>query len=91
VPHPTHPAARGHLKIAAAPVPRRARDGRVILLLRALAIAVVVAWFTVLGWLAAAVALAPLAIRGGPRGRRLRPVQREARIIPFQRRNALPR
>jgi hypothetical protein len=48
---------------------------------------------TLLAWCGAALALAPLLVRRGPVGRRLRPRRaQEARIIPFQpRRRALPR
>jgi hypothetical protein len=92
VPDPSHPAARGHLKLANVPVPPSSGDRRFVLLLRAVAIAIAVAWFTLVAWISAAIALAPLAWRRGPRGQRVRPIRREARVIPFQpRRNALPR
>jgi hypothetical protein len=84
VPHPSHPAARGHLKLANAPVPRRAGERRVFLLARAALVALFVAWITAAAWLSASLALLPLAWRRSPRGQRLRPIRREARVIPFQ-------
>jgi hypothetical protein len=50
---------------------------------------------TLIAWVAAALAMLPLALRRAPVGVRLRPLHpREARVIPFERargREALPR
>jgi hypothetical protein len=93
VPHPDSPVARGHLRIATAPVARPRAERRLLLLLRALATTVALAWLTLVAWSSAAVALAPLLWRRAPLGRRVHPMPpRQARIIPFQpRRQALPR
>jgi hypothetical protein len=92
VPHPGPPAARGHLRLAGPPVERRRRDNRALLLLRAAASALALVFLTVFALLAATMALAPLAWRRAPRGVRLRPIRpREARVIPFERKKALPR
>jgi hypothetical protein len=97
VAHPGPPAARGHLKLAGAPVERRrVAESRVALLARASAAAVVLAVVSVLSWTLAALALVPLVWRRAPVGVRLRPLHpREARIIPFERvrerEKALPR
>lgn len=95
MPHPANtPLARGHLRLAPAPPqePRRSL-GRVALVARGLAVAVVLGWLALVAFLSASVALLPLLWSGAPLGRRLRPpAAREARIIPFQaRRQALPR
>jgi hypothetical protein len=84
VPLPSHPAARRHLKLANAPAARRAGERRILLLVRAALVAVAVAWITAVAWVSAALALFPLAWRRAPRGQRLRPIRREARVIPFE-------
>ncbi len=84
MPHPSHPVARGHLKLAHAPLPRRARERRTFLLVRAALVALAVSWITAVAWISAGLALLPLAWRRSPRGQRLRPIRREARVIPFQ-------
>lgn len=95
MPQPGSESARAHLRIATVPVARRRADGRALLFLRAALVALQVAFLTVLGWVAATLALLPLAIRRVPLGRRLRPAARPtARIIPFApraRAKALPR
>jgi hypothetical protein len=64
-----------------------------LLLLRAFASSLLLAWLTAVAWLSAALALAPLVWRRAPLCRRVHPMPpREARVIPFQpRRQALPR
>lgn len=86
------PFARGHLRLASAPVRRgpgrwMAAHARAWLSILASFLATLVAWFM------ATLALLPLLGRRAPVGRRLRrQAPREARIIPFQpRRRALPR
>jgi hypothetical protein len=93
VPLPGPTVARGHLRLATPPAARRPAENRVILFVRALAVAVGIAWLTVVGIAAATLALLPLLWRRAPLGRRLRPARpREGRVIPFQpRRQALPR
>jgi len=90
--HPGTQFARGHLRLASAPVRhgpgrRLGRHVRAWLTLLAAFLATLAAWFM------AALALLPLLVRRAPVGRRLRQrPPREARIIPFQpRRRALPR
>lgn len=85
------PAARGHLRLAAAPVERRRRDSRALLLARA-----AIAWLallatTLFAWATIALALAPLLWRRAPVRSRLRPLRvHEARVIPLEpRRKAL--
>lgn len=84
MPQSPHPVARGHLRLASVPAPRRASDRRLVLFLRALLTAAVLAWRTAVAWASAAFALVPLGWRRAPRGSRLRPLRREARVIPFQ-------
>jgi hypothetical protein len=94
VPHSGPQVARGHLRLATAPSGRRSPDNRFILALRALAVALRVAWITAAAWVSASLALTPLLWRRAPLGRRLRPQpRREARVIPFQprRQQAMPR
>ena len=97
MPHPGPPAARGHLRLAGSPPERRkVSESRALLLLRGCAAAIVLAALTAVAWVLAAVALLPIAWRRAPVGVRLRPLrQREARVIPFERRRerekALPR
>jgi len=92
---PTHgpQLARVHLRLAAAPAGGRRAESRIALSARALLVAISVTFLTVIAWVAAALALLPLAWHRAPLGRRLRPrPPREARVIPFQpRRQALPR
>lgn len=89
---PGTPVARGHLRLASAPAPRRRAGNPLAAWLRAFLAVLGVAWLTAAGWLAASVALLPLVWRRAPAGHRLRRRSREARIIPFQpRRQALPR
>jgi hypothetical protein len=76
--------AGSHLRLATAPPPRRRGERRVFLFLRAMLAALVLTWITMVAWTAAVVALAPLAWRRAPLGRRLRPPRPEARVIPFQ-------
>ncbi len=88
--------ARGHLRLAGSPAEETRPENRAMLLARAVAAVVVLAFLTVLAWASAAVALAPIMWRRAPLGCRLRPLRpREARIIPFQprtaRQSALPR
>ncbi len=96
--HSLPPAARGHLRLAGAPLERRSvSESRVLLLAGAAGAAFVLAVLTVFAWVLAALALVPLAWRRAPVGVRLRPLHpREARVIPFQRvrderEKALPR
>lgn len=93
MPNSGPPVARGHLRLATAPVDAPRAENRALLVFRAAATAVVMVWLTVAAWFAAAFALAPLMWRRAPLNRRVRPMPpREARIIPFQpRRQALPR
>ncbi len=91
MPYRGPPAARGHLRLATAPIERRRRDSRVLLLARAFAAALGLLVATVVAWFAIALALAPLLWRRAPvRGRR-RPLRaREARVIRLEpRRKAL--
>jgi hypothetical protein len=91
VPYRGPPAARGHLRLATAPVERRRRDSRVLLLVRALGAAIALVAATVVAWFAIALALAPLLWRRAPVRSRLRPLRaREARVIRLEpRRKAL--
>jgi hypothetical protein len=97
VPHPGHPAARGHLRLAgASPERRRASESRVLLGARAVLGAAILLALTAVAWIVAFVALLPLAWRRAPVGVRMRPLRPpEARIIPFERgrvrERALPR
>ncbi len=85
MPVPGRPSIGGsHLRLATTPSPRRPGERRFLLFLRAVLAAVVLGWLTVLAWGAAVIALAPLAWRRAPLGRRLRPPRAEARVIPFQ-------
>jgi hypothetical protein len=92
VPHSGPTVSRGHLRLASTPAPRRV-ERRAVLLVRAAGAALALLWLTAAAWISAALALAPLAWRRAPLGRRVRPIPpREARVIPFQpRRQALPR
>lgn len=88
-------AVRGHLRLATAPV-RPTVESRASLILRALIASVVLAWRAAAALAGAVLALAPLAWRRAPVGRRAHTMApREARIIPFQprhpRQQALPR
>jgi hypothetical protein len=91
VPPRGHPAARGHLRLATAPVERRRRDSRALLLVRAALAALALVAATVVAWASIALALAPLLWRRAPVRARLRPLRaREARVIPLEpRRKAL--
>ncbi len=91
MPYRGHPAARGHLRLATAPVERRRRDSRVLLLVRAALAALALVAATVVAWASIALALAPLLWRRAPVRDRLRPLRaREARVIPLEpRRKAL--
>ncbi len=91
MPYRGHPAARGHLRLATAPVERRRRDSRVLLLARALVAALALLAATLVAWFAIALALAPLLWRRAPVRGRLRPLRaREARVIRLEpRRKAL--
>lgn len=93
MPNPGPPLARTHLRLAGAPPVRRPAQSRAALLLRVMAVTALAMWLTLVAWIAATLALAPLLWRRAPLGRRVRPAApREARVIPFQpRRQALPR
>lgn len=92
MPHPGAPSVRGHLRLAAPPLARRRRESRAFLLVRAGFAALGLLAATALAWMVTAVALAPLLWRRAPRGLRVTPIRRrEARIIKFQPRRALPR
>jgi len=84
VSQPGHTAARGHLRLAGTPSPRRRPNRRFLLVLRATAAALMLAWVTAAASIAAVVALLPLAWRRAPLGRRLRPPRPDARVIPLQ-------
>ncbi len=85
------PAARGHLRLATAPVEQRRRDSRVLLLIRAFAGGLALAAATLVAWFTIALALAPLLWRRAPVRGRLRPLRaREAQVIRLEpRRKAL--
>jgi len=91
VPRRGPPAARGHLRLATAPVERRRRDGRARLLARAAAARLALLAVTLVAWASIVLALAPLLWRRAPVRGRLRPLRvREARVIPLEpRRKAL--
>jgi hypothetical protein len=95
LPQPGSESPRAHLRIATAPTTRHRGEGRFLLLLGATLLALQVAVLTLLGWMAATLALLPLAVRRTPLGRRLRPAAHpSARVIPFAPRphqKALPR
>ncbi len=55
---------------------------RLRLLLQAVLVALQVAWFTLVGWLGATLALLPVAIRGAPVGRRAERRQPRYRLLP---------
>jgi hypothetical protein len=84
-----------HLPRADAPGPRRAPSGggRARLGARTLLVAVQVACVSLVGWLGATLTLLPLALRGGPAGRRV--LAARASVIRLQvtapPREALPR
>jgi hypothetical protein len=64
----------------------------VLLLVRAFLSTLVLLAATAVAWLASAAALAPVLWRRAPLGRRVTPIRpREARILKFQPRQALPR
>lgn len=88
---PVSPAARGHLRLALPPAPRRRRESRVLLLARAGVAALALFAATLVAWLFVALALAPLLWRRAPLGLRVTPMRaREARVIKLQPRQALP-
>ncbi len=91
--HRGRTAGRNHLRIApaaeAAPTPRR--GARVLLFVRAVLAGFRIVLLNVAAVAAVAVALLPIVWRRAPRGRRLRPVRREARVIPWPERRAAPR
>ncbi len=91
MPYRAPPAARGHLHLVTAPVERRRRDRRVLLLARAATAGIALALTTLVAWASIALALAPLLWRRAPVRGRLRPLRaREARVIPLEpRRKAL--
>jgi hypothetical protein len=91
VPYRGPPAARGHLRLATAPVEGRRRDNRVLLLARAFVAGLSLLAATLVAWFAIALALAPLVWRRAPVRNRLRPLRaREARVIQLEpRRKAL--
>ena len=93
MPQPGPDSARRHLRLATSPALRRRGDGRSLLFVRAALVAIQVTWLTLLGWVAATLALLPIVLRQSPAGRRLRPVPRRvARVIPLApRQKALPR
>jgi hypothetical protein len=63
-----------------------------MLVLRTILVAVAVLWTSAFAWMGATLALLPVVWRRAPVGRRLRPrPSRDARVIPFQRRQAVPR
>ncbi len=78
-----------------APQPRRIplAEGRLWLDLRGALVAVQVACLTLVGWVGAMLTLLPLAMRGGPLGRRVRVgTSRVVRLLePTPPREALPR
>jgi hypothetical protein len=89
VPHRGRPLARGHLRVAIPYAPKGPpRSSRLLLLVRAVWVALSIYVANVLAFAAAAVALFPLVTRRAPLGRRQRPVQREARVIPWPMRRA---
>ncbi|HEY6099091.1 MAG TPA: hypothetical protein VIW03_06660, partial [Anaeromyxobacter sp.] len=91
-PHPGPPVARGHLRLASPIAPRHKRETRPLLVARAVLAALALFAATLAAWVVMAVALAPVLWRRAPRGRRVAPIRaREARIIKFQPRQALPR
>jgi len=92
VPHSGSPVARGHLRLATPNAAPRRRTSRTLLLARAAAAALALLVKTVVAWAATAFALVPLLWRRAPLGRRVTPIRaHEARVIKFQRRQALPR
>ncbi len=80
---PVSTIARSHLRLAGAP-PRSRRTSRWLLVVRAAASALALAWISLIAWVSAALALGPLLWRRAPMGRRLRPPRREGQVIPFQ-------
>jgi hypothetical protein len=76
--------ARGRLRLAWAPGAVSARRNRALLWLQALLAAALLRLTGVALWVVAFVALLPIVRRRAPLGRRLRPAQREARVIPFR-------
>lgn len=89
MPHSGPPATRGHLRLAPPPTAPAPRDARLLLLVRAAATTVALAFSTLFAWLTTALALAPLLWRRAPVGGRLRPLRApDARVIPFPQRRA---
>ncbi len=79
------PLARSQLRLATPPTESHRADRRAWLLLRAVIAWFAIAWRTGAAIIGAAFALAPLAWRRAPLGRRVHPVAaRQARVIPFQ-------
>ncbi len=93
MPHSGPSVSRGHLRLATLPAAPHRAERRMVLFVRSAAAALAMLWLTAAAWLSAALALAPLAFRRAPLGRRVSPMPpREARVIPFQpRRQALTR
>ncbi len=89
MPHRGRPLARGHLRVAIPHAPKGPpRCSRLFLLVKAAWVALSILVANVLAFAAAAVALLPLVTKPAPLGRRLRPIQREARVIPWPLRRA---
>lgn len=89
---PGPPVARGHLRLASPALPPRRRDSRLLLLVRAALAALALLAATAVAWIVTLAALAPVAWRRAPLGRRVTPIRaREARIIKLRPRQALPR
>ncbi len=92
MPHPGPPIARGHLRLASPAQPRRRRESRALLFLRAALCALALLGATMVAWVVVAVELAPVLWRRAPLGRRVTPIRaREARVIKLQPRQAVPR
>jgi hypothetical protein len=92
VQEPGTPFARGHLRLASAPISHGV-GRRMAAHMRAGLAMLLALLSTLAAWFMAALALLPLLTRRAPAGRRLRQrPAREARVIPFQpRRRAVPR
>lgn len=92
MPHSGIPAARGHLRLATHPDLPRPTGDHLMLVLRSILVAAAVLWVSAIAWMGATLALLPLLWHRAPVGRRLHPrPSRDARVIPFQRRQAVPR
>jgi hypothetical protein len=92
VPSPGPHIARGHLRLASPAQPRRRRESRTLLLVRAALSALALLGSTLVAWAITAVELAPVLWRRAPLGRRVTPIRaREARVIKLQPRQAVPR